>query len=117
MAVKTHLEQAVKNLEAERDREAAIVKDRVTRETIIPYNQDLDAARDKAIAELQQNLTGEIANLQEKFAKEKKAIFEANERKKENNANSVISTETYSVVVKYDKAIAKLNEQIADLKD
>lgn len=117
MSVKAHLEQAVKNLEAEREREVAIIKERVTRETIIPYNQEMDVARDKAVAELKTKLDATIISQQEQFAKEKKAIFDANERKKESNANSVITTEAYTVTVKYDKAIAKLNEQIADLKE
>jgi hypothetical protein len=117
MSVKLHLEQAVKSLESEREREVAIIKERVMRETIIPYNKEMDIARDKAIAELQNELNSNIAALQEEFARKKKEIFEANEKKKESNATSVITTESYTVTVKYDKAISKLNEQIADLKE
>lgn len=117
MSVKAHLEQAVKNLEAEKEREAAIIKEKVTRETIIPYNKEMDIARDKAISELQAKLNATIVAHQEEFAKQKKAIFDANEKKKETNAASVITTETYTVTVKYDKAIAKLNEQIEELKE
>lgn len=117
MSVKSHLEQAVKNLEAEKEREAAIIKEKVTREKVIPYNKDMDIARDKAIAELQEKLNANIIAQQEEFNKQKKAIFDANEKKKEANANSVITTETYTITVMYDKAIAKLNEQIADLKE
>ena len=117
MSVKSHLQQAVKNLEAEKEREAAIIKERVTREKIIPYNQDMDIARDKAIAELQDKLTANITAQQEEFVKQKGVIYDANEKKREKNANSVITTETYTTTVMYDKAITKLNEQIAELKD
>lgn len=117
MAIKTHLEQAIKNLEAEKEREVAIIKERVTREKILPYNQEADKGRDLAIAELQQNMNEDITARQSKFAKEKQAIVDENEKRKENNANAVLATETYEVTGKYDKAIAKLNEQITDLKE
>lgn len=117
MSIKAHLEQAVKSLEAEKEREVAIVKDKATREKIVPYNQEADKGRDLAIAELQASLNEDITARQAKFAKEKKEIFDENEKRKENNANAVLATETFSVSVEYDKAIAKLNEQIAELKE
>ena len=117
MSIKSHLEQAVKNLEAEKEREVAIIKDKTTREKIIPYNQEADKGRDLAIAELQANMNDDISARQEQFANDKKAIFDENEKRKENNANAVLTTETYSVTVKYDKAISKLNEQISALKE
>lgn len=117
MAIKTHLEQTIKNLESEREREVAVIKERVTREKILPYNQEADKGRDLAIAELQQNMNEDITARQAKFAREKQAIVEENEKRKENNANAVLATETYEVTGKYDKAIARLNEQIASLKD
>lgn len=117
MSIRSYLEQTVRTLEAEREREVQIIKERVTREKILAYNQEADKGRDLAIAELQQNLNEDIAKRQEKFAKEKQAIFEENEKRKEKNANAVLATETYEVTGKYDKAIAKLHEQIADLKE
>lgn len=117
MSIKAHLEQTVKNLEAEKEREVAIIKEKTTREKIIPYNQEADKGRDLAIAELQSNLNEDITARQAKFAKEKQEIVEENEKRKENNANAVLATETYTITVKYDKAISKLNEQIAELKE
>ena len=117
MSIKSNLEQTIRNLEAEKEREVAVIKERVTREKIIPYNQEADKGRDLAIAELQSNLNEDINARQVRFTKEKQAIFDENEKRKENNANSVLATETYSITGKYDKAIAKLNEQIADLKE
>lgn len=117
MSIKSHLEQAVKSIETEKEREVAVIKERVTREKIVPYNQEQDTLRDKAIAELQQNMNEDITARQAQFAKEKQAIVDENEKRKENNANAVIATETYEVTGKYDKAIARLNDQISELKD
>lgn len=117
MAIKAYLEQTIRSLEAEKEREVAVIKERVTREKILPFNQEQDILRDKAIAELQQNMNEDITARQAQFAKEKQAIVEENEKRKENNANAVLATETYEVTGKYDKAIAKLNDQISDLKE
>ena len=117
MSIKSHLEQAVKSIETEKEREVAVIKERVTREKIVPYNQEQDTLRDKAIAELQQNMNEDITARQAQFAKEKQEIVDENEKRKENNANAVIATETYEVTGKYDKAIARLNDQISELKD
>ena len=117
MSIRAHLEQTVRNLEAEKNSVANAVKDRVTREKILPYNQELDKARDNAIAEKQQLLNASISAQQERFAKEKQEMYDAGEKKKSENANAVITSETYSATVEYDKAIAKLKEQISNLKE
>ena len=116
MSVETHLEQAIRNLEAENATVADATKDRVMREKIIPYNQEIDEARDNAVAERQATLNATIAAQQESFEKEKQQMFEAAEKKKSDNMNAVIASETYAVTVEYDKAISKLKEQIANLK-
>lgn len=117
MSIKAHLEQAIKSLQTEKQSVANAVKERVTREKILPYNQDIDMARDKAIEEKQANLNATIVAHQEQFAKDKREIIEAAQKKKEENAASVITSETYMATVEYDKAIAKLTEQVAELKD
>ena len=117
MSIQAHLEQTIKNLEIEKEREVAIIKERVTREKIVPYNQEADKGRDLAIAELQQNMNEDITARQAQFAKEKQEIFEENEKRKENNSNAVLATETYAITGKYDKEIAYLKERVAELKD
>lgn len=117
MSIKLHLEQAVKNLESEKATVINAVKERVTREKILPYNKEIDIARDNAIAEKQAALNATIVAHQEHFAKEKQEMISAAENKKQENANAVITTETYTATVEYDKAIAKLNEQISELKE
>lgn len=117
MSIKAHLEQAVRSLEAEKQSVAKAEEEKVTREKIIPFNQEIDRAREQAIAERQQALNATIVAQQERFAKEKQEMIEAGEKKKSENANAVITTATYSVTIEYDKAIAKLNDQIANLKE
>lgn len=116
MSIKAILEQTIKNLQAEEQREIAVIKERVTQEQIIPYNKEMDEARDKAILELQENLTKNIGALQANFASDKQKIIEANEKKKADNATSVIATETYSVQMVYEKATAKVREQLENQK-
>ena len=117
MSIKNHLEQTIKNLQAEKEREVAIIKEKVTREKILPYNVEADKGRDLAIAELQSNLSDDIEARQKKFEVEKQAIVAENEKRKQNNASAILASETYAVTGIYDKAIAKLNEQIAELKE
>lgn len=117
MSIKSIYEQAIRSLEAEKQSVANAKKEQVMREKILPFNQELDRAREQAIAEKQQELNASILAQQERFAKEKQDIIEAGEKKKSENANTIITTETYAVTVEYDKAIAQLNEKIANLKD
>lgn len=117
MSIKSTLEQAVKSLEQEKASKVAIVKERVTREIIVPYNREMDIARDKAIAEKQASLNANILAYQEQFNKEKQQLIDLGEKKKEEHATATITTEAYAVTVEYDKAIAKLHQQIADLKE
>ena len=67
------LEQTVSQLEAQKSRDIATAKERVTREKIIPYNNDINKSRDNAIAELQSKLNEQIASLQKKFNEDKQA--------------------------------------------
>lgn len=117
MTMKAIFEEAIRKLEIERDRKAADIKDAVTRETIIPFNAEIDKAREKAIAELQMSLNASIAGLQTKFSEEKAAIIDAGEKKKADNASAVITSATYSVTVEYDTAIASLRKQMEDFKE
>ena len=117
MSMKAIIEDAIKKLEAERDRKANEVKDTVTREQIIPFNADIDKAREKAIAELQAALTASITALQEKFAKEKADIIAAGEKMKADNASAVIACATYTVTVTYDKTISALRQEMEHIKE
>lgn len=117
MSVKPYLEQALAAIKKEKEYAINEAKEKINREKIVPYNQDMDCARDEAIAKKQSVLNEEIAVLQNKFAQEKQEIIEAAEKKKTDNANAVIATETYAVTVYYDKVISALEKQITELKE
>jgi hypothetical protein len=116
MSIETHFEALIKNLEAEKEREVAAIKEKAMREKVVPYNREMDIARDKAIAEKQEALNQAIATQQEIFAKERQKIVEAAEKKKADNMNTVLATETYTVTGVYDKEISFLKERLANLK-
>ena len=117
MAIKAYLEEAVRKLESDKAREVAVAKERVTREQIIPFNAEIDKARDAAIAQKQSEMSAQIAAHQEAFAKERQAYIDAAEKKKSDNAAAVIATETSLISAEYDKHIAKLNAQIQEIKE
>ena len=48
MDIKNILQSTIAQIKASEEREVQLVKDRVMREKIIPYNQELDQARQKA---------------------------------------------------------------------
>lgn len=117
MTMKSIFEEAIKKLELERDRKAAEVKEKVTRESIVPFNAEIDRAREKAIAELQSSLNSSIASLQAQFAEQKSSIIAAGEKKKSDNASAVITSATYSVTIEYDKAISALRKQMEEINE
>ena len=111
------LEKQITDLKALEQRQVAVIKDKVMREKIAPFNQELDQLRAKAESEKAQELAEKIAQLQQKFAEEKKALVEAGERKKQDNLTAVMATETYDITTECEKAIAKLNNMIKELKE
>jgi hypothetical protein len=115
--LKTIYEEAIRKAEIERDRQAAAVRDRVMRETIAPYNQEVDSYLEKAIAELTKNHNSSISAMNEQFAVEKKKMIDAAEEKKRVNSESVISCEVAVVTAEYDNAIANLRKQMESIKE
>lgn len=115
--VKDFLVQAVKSIEAERDRQVAVVKDRIVREKIAPYNANVDQLRASALAEIENELNGKILELRQTYEARKQDLVRMGEEDKKKNAESVLATELALVTVDYDAHIAKLNAQIAEIKD
>lgn len=115
MNIKAYLQQAIAGIQSDKDRELVALKEKITREKILPFNQDIDSARDTAIKEKQAMLEANISALQQQFAKEKQEIIAAAEQKKSDNAASVLASETYAVSAVYENSIAELNKQIEQL--
>lgn len=117
MSIRAIIESNVRTLENEKKQAVDAIRETVYREKVIPYNRDIDTARDKAIAELTAQLNADIAALQAKFATEKQAIYDAAEKNKADHAESVVAAETFMVAEKYDKIIASQNEILASMKE
>lgn len=115
MDIKSILQSTIAQIKASEEREVQTVKDRVMREKIIPYNQELDQARQKAEQELLQQHNARVQASQEQFAKEKELLLQAGEKKKTNFANATLATETYEITSKAEKAISKLTAQIEEI--
>lgn len=110
-------EKQIAEIKALEQRQVALIKERVMRDKIAPFNQEIDQARVKAEAELAKKLQADIVALQEQFAKEKQALYEAGETKKADNLSAIMSAETYAITAECQSAIGKLTKQINDLKE
>lgn len=115
--IKSHIEQAIVGMQAEKEAEINVVKTTVTQEKIVPYNAETDKLRDKAIAEKVANFNTKIQELQAQLEKDKQEIITAAEQDKTNNANTVIAIEIASINKKYDTQIQKLQEQLASIEE
>lgn len=111
------LENAIVSIEQQRAREIDAVKDRLMREVIAPHNNEINQSRDKAIAELNSQLTTTISGLQQKFSEQKQELYDAGEKEKKQFADVAIATETAIVNDRADKAIEKLKELINNIKE
>lgn len=112
----THLEDAKAKIEAEKAAKVSTIREQVTREKILPYNAEIDKAREKAITELAVEHNKQVSTLNNSFEEQKKKLVEAGEKKKAEYAENVIAMETAVVCIPYDNAVAKLQEQINELK-
>lgn len=110
--IKIFIEDAIRKIEAAREQAIAGIKATIMRDKVAPKNAEIDTARDKALQELQVKLNADISALQEKFSKDRQEIIEAGEKQKNDNAEALISVETASITVEYDKKLAELKKII-----
>lgn len=115
--IKTYFEELVRKLEAEKERKINEVKDRVMREKIVPYNADIDNSRAKALTEIDNELNAKIAEIKTVYETKKQELVKLAEENKKANADTVLASELARVTVDLDAHIAKLNAQIAEIKE
>jgi hypothetical protein len=115
--VRKHYEYAIAQIQSEKDKAIAQARETATREKVIPHNNEVNASRDKAIAELNAKLNEDIAALQQKFASERQSLIEMGEKNKTDYANSVIASEVAMVTVTYDQAINDLTNLLNKIKE
>lgn len=115
--IKAYLEEAIKKIEMEKEQQASIIKDRLTREKIAPYNADIDSSRAKALTEVDNELNAKIAELKKTYEAKKQELVTLGEEKKKANAETVFASELAVFTVKYDKEITKLKAQLAEIEE
>lgn len=115
--IKTVLEQAIKTIEAEKAQKISVIKEKVTREKIAPFNAEIDNARAKALAEVDTEMAQEISAIKQKYEAKKQELIALGEEKKKINAETVLAGETAVIASEYDNHIAKLTAQLAEIKE
>lgn len=107
-----YLQECVKKIESAKQAQVNAVKEKVTREIIVPHNAELDKARNLAIQELTEKFNKQVAELQEQFNRNKQFLIDKGEEEKRNFAETTIASEIAVKSVDFDNAIADLNKQI-----
>lgn len=115
--IKAYFEELIKKLEAEREKEVAPIKDRILREKVFPHNTEIDASRAKALSEIDAEYNVKIAELKKECEEKKQLLIKLGEEDKKANMESALATELAPFTVKYDKEIAKLQAQLAEIEE
>ena len=120
MELNRYIQSAIQQINAEQEREISTIRDKVTREKIVPFNQEVDHKKAVAVQKLNEwfeeqksietgAFNDRLAKLQAKYNEDKKFIEEKAEKEKQDNANAVIEMAIYEIRSKCEKTIAKLN--------
>lgn len=114
MMVRQIFEEAVAKIEANRQREIEVARQRAMQEQIIPFNRDIDEHLRNAIAELQTQHNARISQMQQAFELEKSALADAAAKKKSDNAEAVIFSVSSAIEAEANDAIKRLREIIGE---
>lgn len=110
--IKQILNETVVKIEAQRQRDVEVEKQRAMREEIVPFNAEIDDALKNAVAEKSAQLSQSIAAFQAKFEEEKKALVEAAEKKKSEFMTTRIDAAVAIASVKYDDVLKNIKKYI-----
>lgn len=127
MDIVKFLEQAKAQIKAEEQREFELAKQAVIRE-MAPKNQELDQIKVEELNKITANYQNtrsaiieqhnkQLVALQEKYEAEKSTVAQAIEKKKTELLNTALSNATYEITRDCEKAIAKLENQIKEIKE
>lgn len=115
--IKAYIEQAIKNIELDKDKAIAPAKDRLVREKIAPHNAEVDRLRTKALLELDGEMNLELSEIRKKYEAKKQELIVLGETDKKAFAENVFANELAPLTAEYDSAIAKLTSQIAEINE
>ena len=121
------LENAKKQLFSEKERQIAIVKNRISQEIAPKYNE-IDKIRNESLNDLTANFNAsknalteqynnQIIALQKNYEEEKNNVILDCEKKKKEMFSVMLTKETYEIDKKFGKAIAMLDKGIEDNKE
>ena len=121
------LENAKKQLLAEKERQIAIVKNRISQEIAPKYNE-IDKIKNESLNGLTVNFdasknalteqyNNQIIALQKNYEEEKNNVILDSEKKKKEMFSAMLTKETYEIDKKFEKAIAMLDNGIEDNKE
>ena len=121
------LENAKKQLLAERERQIAIVRNRISQEIAPKYNE-IDKIKNESLNGLTVNFdasknalteqyNNQIIALQKNYEEEKNNVILDSEKKKKEMFSAMLTKETYEIDKKFEKAIAMLDNGIEDNKE
>ena len=102
--IKQILENTIKNIESQKNNELQSAKSIAIQQKVNPFCVEIDDAYKNAVNEMAL-----------KFEQDKKALFEAGEKKKLEYKERVIQEVSNAISYKYDLSIAKLKKQIEEL--
>ena len=121
------LENAKKQLLNEKERQIAIVRNRISQEIAPKYNE-IDKIRNESLNGLTVNFdasknalteqyNNQIIALQKNYEEEKNNVILDSEKKKKEMFSAMLTKETYEIDKKFEKAIAMLDNGIEDNKE
>ena len=121
------LENAKKQLLAEKERQIAIVRNRISQEIAPKYNE-IDKIKNESLNGLTVNFdasknalteqyNNQIIALQKNYEEEKNNVILDSEKKKKEMFSAMLTKETYEIDKKFEKAIAMLDNGIEDNKE
>lgn len=121
------LENAKKQLFSEKERQIAIVKNRISQEIAPKYNE-IDKIKNESLNDLTANFNAsknalteqynnQIIALQKNYEEEKNNVILDCEKKKKEMFSVMLTKETYEIDKKFGKAIAMLDNGIEDNKE
>lgn len=108
------IEEAITKIEANRQREVEVAKQKVMQEQIVPFNRDIDNSLRDAIAELQTQHNAKIAHMQQMFEAEKQSLCEAANNKKTAYAETTIATAVSVINAEAETTINELRKFIGE---
>ena len=117
MAIKSFYEATLNNVINEKNQAVERIKQKVTTEQIIPYNQKCDKELAEALKELNEKYAKKMQEIQAEHTQEKQALVDVANADKAEFANTVINTECETTRVFYDTEIAFIRERIQSIKE